>query len=86
MRLYQSFHLTQLAVDLVGHSRETTEIYLKHFLRHWSFCQEAHEPFLSKIGRDFSLRNSIYGGFSWYKSNNDARLEAIAEKSSHTQR
>ena len=24
---YQSFHLTELAVDLVGHSRQTTEIY-----------------------------------------------------------
>ena len=77
---YQSFHLTQLAVDLVGHSRETTKIYLKHFLRHWSFCQEAHEPFLSKLLEIFSAKNSIYGGFSWYKSNNNARLETIAGK------
>ena len=79
---YQSFHLTQLAVDLVGHSRETTKIYLKHFLRHWSFCQEAHEPFLSKLLEIFSAKNSIYGGFSWYKSNNNARLETIAGKKS----
>jgi len=77
---YQSFHLTQLAVDLVGHSPRTTEIYLEHFMRHWSFCQEAHKPFLSKLLEIFSTENSIYGGFSWYKSNNTARLEAMAGK------
>ena len=75
---YQSFHLTELAVDLVGHSRETTEIYLEHFLRHWSFCKEAYEPFLQKLVEIFSSKNAIYGGFSWYNSNNNARLETIA--------
>jgi len=75
---YQSFHLTQLAVDLVGHSRETTEIYLEHFLRHWSFRDGAYEPFLPKLVEIFRSKNAIYGGFSWYKSNNNTRLETIA--------
>ena len=61
-----------------GHSRETTEIYLEHFLRHWSFCKEVYEPFLQKLVEIFSSKNAIYGGFSWYKSNNNARLETIA--------
>ena len=75
---YQSFHLTQLAVDLVGCSSETIKIYLEHFLRHWSFRKEAYEPFLSKLLETFSTKEAIYGGFSWYKSNNEARLETIA--------
>ena len=47
-------------------------------MRHWSFCKEAYEPFLQKLVEIFSSKNAIYGGFSWYKSNNNARLETIA--------
>mgnify|MGYP001161578422 FL=1 len=81
---YQSFHLTQLAVDLVGYNRETIEIYLRHFLNHWSYSEEAFELFLPKLLEVFRSEGALYGGFSWYKSNNLSRLETIAgPKRSH---
>ena len=81
---YQSFHLTQLAVDLVGYNRETIEIYLRHFLHHWSYSEEAFKVFLPKLLEVFRSEGALYGGFSWYKSNNQSRLETIAgSKRSH---
>ena len=81
---YQSFHLTELAVDLVGNSRETKEIYLTHFLKHWSYSKKAYELFLPKLLEIFELEGALHGGFSWYKSNNPSRLETIAgSKLSH---
>jgi pimeloyl-ACP methyl ester carboxylesterase len=66
---YQSFHQLRLAEDLVGSSRKATELYLRHFLSHWS-----HDPNLftdDEVARyvdAFSQPGALRGGFNNYRA------------------
>jgi pimeloyl-ACP methyl ester carboxylesterase len=74
---YQSFHLTELAQKLVGHSKETTRLYIDYFLQHWCYDKDCFTPVLEEWVENFSRPNALIGGFSWYKSNNEKRLETL---------
>jgi len=74
---YQSFHLTELAIDLVGHNRETTALYFRHFLKHWTAGKSCFDAAFDRWVDNFNSREALIGGFSWYKSNNARRLATI---------
>lgn len=66
---YQSFHQLQLAEDLVGSSRHATELYLRHFLSHWShdrnlFTDDEVAAYVEAFSQDGALR----GGFNNYRA------------------
>lgn len=74
---YQSFHQKPFAAALVGESRKTCELYIRHFLDHWS-----HEPGLFDEDLDLWVDNfmrpgNLQGGFDWYISTNESRIGLI---------
>jgi pimeloyl-ACP methyl ester carboxylesterase len=74
---YQSFNQQPWAASLVGENRETCETYIRHFLDHWS-----HEPGLFDEDIDawvdnFMKPGNLQGGFNWYISTNESRIELI---------
>lgn len=76
---YQSFHRQPWAADLVGSSRETCALYLKHFLDHW-----AHEPGVFKEDFEtwvdnFMRPGNLQGGFDWYLSTAESRMKMMRE-------
>jgi len=76
---YQSFNQTQLAVDLVGGSRDGCRAYIGTILRHWAggnpgaFDDATVERFVD----NFMKPGSLQGGFNWYISQNAARIAAL---------
>ncbi len=63
---YQSFNQQPWAASLVGENRKTCELYIGHFLDHWS-----HEPGLFDEDLDVWVDNfmkpgNLQGGFNWY--------------------
>jgi pimeloyl-ACP methyl ester carboxylesterase len=74
---YQSFNQQPWAASLVGENRRTCELYVSHFLNHWS-----HEPGLFDEDLDAWMDNfmrpgNLQGGFNWYISTNKSRIELI---------
>jgi pimeloyl-ACP methyl ester carboxylesterase len=66
---YQLFHQLPLAEQLVGSSRQATEVYLRHFLSHWShdsalFSDEEVERYVDAFSQPGALR----GGFNCYRA------------------
>lgn len=75
---YQFFHQQPFAAELVGSSREACRIYLRHFLRHWSYRQEAFDERTLEIWVDnFMKPGNLQGGFNWYRSIHRARMATI---------
>jgi pimeloyl-ACP methyl ester carboxylesterase len=74
---YQSFNQQPWAASLVGESRKTCETYIRHFLDHWP-----HEPGLFDEDMEAWIENfmkpgNLQGGFNWYISTNETRIELI---------
>jgi pimeloyl-ACP methyl ester carboxylesterase len=74
---YQTFHQQPWAASLVGENRETCEAYFRHFLERWS-----HEPGIFDEDLDLWVENfmkpgNLQGGFDWYTSTNESRLDLI---------
>lgn len=66
---YQSFHQLQLAEDLVGSSRRATEIYLRHFLSHWSCDKNLFsDEEVAHYVEAFSQPGALRGGFNNYRA------------------
>ena len=66
---YMAFHQLPWAEELVGSSRRATEIYLRHFLSHWSYdkslwTEEEVEHFVEVFSQPGTLR----GGFNCYRA------------------
>jgi hemolysin III len=76
---YQSFNQQPWAASLVGENRKTCELYIGHFLDHWS-----HEPGLFDEDLDLWVDNfmepgNLQGGFNWYISTNEGRIKQIRD-------
>ncbi len=74
---YQTFNQQPWAASLAGESRKTCETYIRHFLDHW-----AHEPGLFDEDLDawvdnFMKPGNLQGGFNWYISTNESRIELM---------
>jgi pimeloyl-ACP methyl ester carboxylesterase len=76
---YQTFNQQPWAASLVGENRKTCELYIGHFLDHWS-----HEPGLFDEDLDVWVDNfmkpgNLQGGFNWYISTNEGRIKQIRD-------
>jgi pimeloyl-ACP methyl ester carboxylesterase len=74
---YQSFNQQPWAVSLVGENGKTCGTYFRHFLDHW-----AHEPGLFDEDLylwvdNFMKPGNLQGGFDWYISTNESRLDLM---------
>ncbi|MBL8698545.1 MAG: alpha/beta hydrolase [Alphaproteobacteria bacterium] len=76
---YQYFHQWPLAEKLVGASRDTMRIYLKHFLDHWAARPGLFDAALEEWVDVYSDPANLEGGFAWYRGSLPMRLKLIAE-------
>ena len=74
---YQSFHLLDLAPELVGSSREACRAYIGHFLRHWSHDKHAFDDVLEAFVDNFLAPGNLLGGFQYYRGAQENRLAAM---------
>jgi pimeloyl-ACP methyl ester carboxylesterase len=65
---YMWFHQTRLALELVGHSRETVEIYLRYCLIGGSRNKHAFDDNFDAFVDNMMLPGNLQGGFNWYVS------------------
>lgn len=66
---YQIFHQQPWAEDLVGSSPKATEIYLRHFLTHWSGNPSAWtEDDIAECVKAYSQPGALRGGFNCYRA------------------
>jgi pimeloyl-ACP methyl ester carboxylesterase len=71
---YQIFHTQPWAEELVGHSRDTIRIYLRHFLTHWSGRKEwVTEQELEHWVDAYAQPGALRGGFSYYRARERTR-------------
>lgn len=76
---YQYFHQWPLAEKLVGASRDTVRIYLRHFLDHWAAKPGCFDDVLEEWVDVYFDPANIEGGFAWYRGSLPMRLKLIAE-------
>jgi epoxide hydrolase 4 len=74
---YQNFHQLPWAAQMVGQSRESCALYLRHFLTHWPARVEVFDEDFDAWVDNFLQPGNIQGGFNWYLSVAKTRL-AIA--------
>ncbi len=65
---YMWFHQTKLAAELVGHSRETLEIYLRFVLLGGSQNKHAFDDNFDAFVDNMMVPGNLQGGFNWYSS------------------
>ncbi|MEX2246573.1 MAG: alpha/beta hydrolase [Dehalococcoidia bacterium] len=66
---YQIFHQQPWAEDLVGSSREATEIYLRHFLSAWSANKDLWtDDEIEAYVEAYSQPGALRGGFNCYRA------------------
>lgn len=65
---YMWFHQSKLALDLVGHSRETLEIYMKFVLVGGSHNKHAFDDNFADFVDNMAATGNLQGGFNWYIS------------------
>lgn len=76
---YQTFHQQPWAQEIVGESRRTCGIYLKHFLDHWSHEPGAFDEDLDLWVDNFMLPGNLRGGFDYYTAAAEARAKLMQE-------
>jgi pimeloyl-ACP methyl ester carboxylesterase len=74
---YQSFHQQPWAAALVGSSRDACRVYFRHFLSHWAHDPHAFDEDLEAWVDNFMKPGNLQGGFNWYISAHQARLQVM---------
>jgi pimeloyl-ACP methyl ester carboxylesterase len=66
---YMMFHQLPWAEELVGSSRRATELYLRHFLSHWSYDKSLWtDEEVAEFVEAFSQPGMLRGGFNCYRA------------------
>ena len=66
---YGHFHALPWSHQLVGFSRSTTEMYLRHFYEHWVGNKDSVRPKeFEAIVDTFARPNAIQASFGWYRA------------------
>jgi pimeloyl-ACP methyl ester carboxylesterase len=65
---YMWFHQSKLALELVGHSRETIAIYLRYCLIGGSVNKHAFDDNFEAFVDNMQAPGNLQGGFNWYVS------------------
>jgi pimeloyl-ACP methyl ester carboxylesterase len=66
---YQMFHQLPWAEDLVTATRDSTKLYISHFLSHWSHDKTIWtDDELDEFAEAFSQPGAVRGGFNCYRA------------------
>ncbi len=66
---YQHFHNIPNAGKIIGHSRETTKLYLEHYYNHWVRKKDALRPKeFEAIVDVYSRDNGMERSIAWYQA------------------
>jgi pimeloyl-ACP methyl ester carboxylesterase len=66
---YQMFHQLPWAEELAGSSRRATELYIRHFLSHWSYDKSLWtEEEIAEFVEAYSQPGALRGGFNCYRA------------------
>jgi pimeloyl-ACP methyl ester carboxylesterase len=65
---YMWFHQSKLALELVGHSRETIAIYMRYCLVGGSANKHAFDDNFEVFVDNMAAPGNLQGGFNWYIS------------------
>jgi pimeloyl-ACP methyl ester carboxylesterase len=65
---YMWFHQSKLALELVGHSRETIAIYMRYCLVGGSVNKHAFDDHFEAFVDNMAALGNLQGGFNWYIS------------------
>ena len=74
---YQTFNQQPWAASLVGENQKTCEVYIRHFLDHWAHAPGRFDEDLDRWVDNFMQPGNLQGGFHWYISTNESRLDLI---------
>ena len=74
---YQTFNQQPWAASLVGENRKTCKTYIRHFLDHWSHRPGHFDEDIDLWVDNFMQPGNLQGGFDWYISTNESRLDLI---------
>jgi pimeloyl-ACP methyl ester carboxylesterase len=82
---YQMFHQLPWAEDLVGSSRKATELYVRHFLSHWSHDKDLwSDEEIAEYVEAFSQPGAIRGGFNCYRAAFRTRMQIEGDPKIYT--
>ena len=74
---YQTFHQQPWTQEIVGESRRTCGIYLRHFLDHWSHEPGTFDEDLEAWVDNFMRPGNLRGGFDWYVGMRENRMKVM---------
>jgi len=74
---YQSFHQMEMAPVLVGATRESCGTYIGHFLKNWSYREDAFDDALEVFTDNFLKPGNLAGGFAHYRAAHAARVKMM---------
>jgi pimeloyl-ACP methyl ester carboxylesterase len=81
---YQQLHQLPWAAELIGHDRETTAVYLRHFYQHWCATPDAltAEDFEAIIDT-YAQPGAVEASIAWYRARRrDRAAQASADPAS----
>jgi pimeloyl-ACP methyl ester carboxylesterase len=74
---YQTVHLFPWAADLIGHDRETLEIYLRHFYTHWWGDGAVDEAHFQSLVDQYNQPGAFAASIAWYRSRAQSREQEV---------
>jgi len=73
-RWHHAFHAQEWSHLVAGRDRETIEIYLRHFLEHWTGRRESLVPAeVEAVIDTFARPGALASSFGWYRSREASR-------------
>jgi pimeloyl-ACP methyl ester carboxylesterase len=79
---YQTLHLMPWAADLIARDRVTTEIYLRHFYRHWWGAGAVDEGPFQTLVDVLSRPGAFEASIGWYRARAHRRGAEAADAAS----
>jgi pimeloyl-ACP methyl ester carboxylesterase len=76
---YQALNVQPWAGDLIGHDRQTVEIYLRHFYTHWWGDGAVGEEHFQQIVDAYARPGAFEASIAWYRSRAASRGKEAAD-------
>jgi pimeloyl-ACP methyl ester carboxylesterase len=74
---YQSFHQMEMAPELVGATRQSCRTYIRHFLKAWSYRNDAFDDVIEAFTDNFQKPGNLAGGFAHYRAAHAGRVRMM---------
>lgn len=76
---YQVLHAQPWADALIGHDRQTVEIYLRHFYTHWWGDGQVDEEHFQRLVDSYAQPDAFAASIAWYRSRAAGRAKEVAD-------